>query len=72
MEVLMNIRINLDACTGHGRCYALSQELFGPDDSGMPILQHGAEVPSQFVDAARRAVDACPEYAISVTEDVAS
>ena len=63
----MRIRIDTDACTGHGRCYALSPEVFEPDDEG-----HGQtrfdEVPDELLDKARLAVGNCPEQAITLLD----
>ena len=30
----MRVVVDGDLCTGHGRCYALAPDLFGPDDYG--------------------------------------
>ena len=63
----MKLRIDEDACTGHGRCYVLAPELFEPDEYG-----HGSlladEVPPGLADQARLAAANCPERAITVEE----
>ncbi len=66
----MRVRIDADLCSGHGRCYTLSPELFQSDDDGFPV-QSGSEieVPPGLEEAARRAVANCPEGAISITEE---
>ena len=33
----MKLRIDADACTGHGRCYVLAPEVFEPDDEGHSV-----------------------------------
>lgn len=64
----MRLRIDPDRCTGHGRCYALAPEVFGPDDRG-----HGEvvadPVPSDLEGQARRGIENCPESAIAEVGD---
>ena len=61
----MKVRIDPEACTGHGRCYSLAPEVFEPDDYG-----HGKvivdEVPDELRAKAELGVQNCPEHAISV------
>ena len=63
----MKVILDADACTGHGRCYAIAPEVFGPDDMGhcevlvAEPLRHQAE-------AARSAVATCPEDALRIEE----
>ncbi|HZA79396.1 MAG TPA: ferredoxin [Acidimicrobiales bacterium] len=64
----MKLRIDAEMCTGHGRCYALAPELFEPDDEGHGAVLHGGDVPPGQEEAARRAVNNCPERAITVEE----
>lgn len=66
----MRITLDSDKCQGHGRCYALSPQLFEPDDEGYAVLlvADGATVPPGQEDAARLAADNCPEYAIIVVD----
>ena len=61
----MKLRIDLEACTGHGRCYSLSPELFDADDYGHGILLQ-EDVPDDLAEKARLAVANCPERAISL------
>jgi ferredoxin len=61
----MKIRIDHDACTGHGRCYTLSPSLFEPDDDGNGQLTRD-DVPPELEDDARRAAGSCPERAITI------
>ncbi|MDO8365063.1 MAG: ferredoxin [Actinomycetota bacterium] len=64
----MRVVHNPDLCTGHGRCYALVSELFGDDEFGHGyVLGDGTLSPDQEA-AARRAVAACPERAISLID----
>ena len=63
----MKLRIDEEACTGHGRCYVLAPELFEPDEYGHGSLL-AAEVPAGLADQARLAAANCPERAITVEE----
>ena len=65
----MRIHLDREACQGHGRCYALAPELFDSDEEGYSVLLvEGGEVPAGAEEAARLAVDNCPEYAITTTD----
>jgi ferredoxin len=61
----MRLRIDEDACTGHGRCYSLAPDLFDSDDFGHGVVT-GDEVPAELEDQARSAVANCPERAITL------
>jgi ferredoxin len=63
----MRVRVDAEACTGHGRCYSLAPDLFGADDVGHCVLAH-EEVPEGLEDQARLGVQNCPEQAISVED----
>lgn len=63
----MKIRLDEQACVGHGRCYALAPDVYEPDDMGHCIVRH-AEVPPELEDAARTGANACPEDALVVEE----
>ena len=65
----MHVAVDADACTGHGRCYALAPEVFGPDDFGhCEILVPDGEVPTGLEAQARTGRDNCPELAITTSE----
>lgn len=61
----MKLRIDADACTGHGRCYSLAPELFDADEYGHGTVLHD-DVPDELADQARVAVANCPERAITL------
>ena len=65
----MRIAVDAQLCSGQGRCYTVSPELFTSDDEGF-VEQRGTEfeVPPGLEDQARLAVASCPEGAISLTE----
>jgi ferredoxin len=61
------VRVDLDLCVGHGRCYALAPDVFGADDYGhCEILV--SEVEGALADQARIGVENCPERAIFLEE----
>ncbi len=61
----MRIRLDTEACQGHGRCYTLAPALFDSDDLGHCVLLVD-EVPAGREDEARNGVDNCPEQALSI------
>ena len=61
----MRLRIDGDACTGHGRCYALAPDLFDSDDFGHGVVLVVEPVGEQL-EQARTAVVNCPERAITL------
>ena len=52
-------------CTGHGRCYVLSPEVFEQDADGYCSTTL-AEVPAALLDPDERGAANCPEEAITV------
>jgi ferredoxin len=64
----IRLEIDLDLCTGHGRCYALAPDLFEPDDVGRGVVTVTGPVPEDLLEQARWAVGGCPEGAISAVE----
>lgn len=59
----MKVRIDMDRCTGHGRCYMLAPAVFEADDRGYGVVI-AADVPPELEEQARKAVDNCPEQAV--------
>jgi ferredoxin len=64
----MKVHIDLEACTGHGRCYVLAPDVFDADDVGHSLARFDV-VPAELEDQARIAVANCPEQAISISDD---
>jgi ferredoxin len=62
------LRVNPIACEAHGLCVELLPELIRLDDWAYPILEQ-AEVPSELLGLANRAVDACPTLALILEEE---
>jgi len=63
----MKVIIDHEACTGHGRCYVLSPDVFDADDEGYSTLRM-TDVPPELEAQARTAVLNCPERAITIEE----
>ncbi len=63
----MRIVINMEVCSGHGRCYALCPELIDEDENGYPILASDI-VPAPYHETARIAEQNCPERAIEILD----
>jgi ferredoxin len=61
----MKVRLDVEACTGHGRCYALAPQVFDADDLGHCVVLH-EDVPPEHEAEARTAVANCPETALSI------
>ncbi len=67
----MKVRVDLDKCVGHGRCYVLAPDVFGDDEHGRCVLK--CEAPPPELEAqARLGEENCPEGAIQVMADDAS
>jgi ferredoxin len=67
--VLVRVTIDTELCCGHGRCYQTSPELFTDDERGYgQTIKDGVVAPDQ-AEAARRAIVACPEKAITLSEE---
>ncbi len=65
----MRVRVDLERCQGHGRCYALAPDLFVSDDIGNAIVLGDGTVAAGLEDDARLAADNCPEFAIELDGD---
>jgi ferredoxin len=65
----MRVRIDHEACTGHGRCYDLAPELFTDDERGYGQVIGEGIVTDDTGAQALAAVRACPEHAVSIDED---
>ena len=67
-EKTMRIHLDESLCSGHGRCYTLSPELFEADAEGFPVQRgQDVDVPEGMESTARRAMDNWPEGAIRDT-----
>jgi ferredoxin len=64
----MRVRIDVDRCTGHGRCYTLAPSLFDCDDSGFGLVRTEGELDADGLRDARLAEANCPEQAVIVSD----
>ena len=62
---IVRVKVDAQLCVGHGRCYALAPDVFGPDDYGhAEVLE--AEVDGPLAEQARIGFENCPERAITI------
>lgn len=59
--------IDLDQCTGHGRCYSLAPQLVDADNEGSPVVLRELVTSADDVAAAQKIVASCPEQAIRLS-----
>jgi ferredoxin len=59
----MKVTVDEDRCAGHGMCLTLCPEVFDLTDDGWAVADP-EDVPEGFEDAAREAIENCPERAI--------
>ena len=64
----VKIRVDLELCVGHGRCYMLAPEVFDEDDRGHCVLRL-ENIPAELEGGARMGAANCPEGAIEIAED---
>ena len=61
--------IDYQLCSGNGRCFVVAPELFTDDDRGYGHVIGDGSISDDHLELARRAVIACPEQAIAITDD---
>ncbi len=64
---MARVRVDPDLCVGHGRCYALSPDVFDADDEGHCVIRHET-VDGDLEVQARVGAENCPESAITVDD----
>ena len=65
----MQITVDDQLCSGQGRCYTRAAELLSSDDEGFVTIKGTTiDVPAGLEDAARTAMNVCPEDAITLSE----
>ena len=60
----MKVRVDDERCRGHGMCTTLCPDVFAISDDSYSEVQV-PEVPAAQENAAREAIECCPEQAIS-------
>jgi ferredoxin len=63
----MRLEIDLNACVGHGRCYAEAPHAVDADDEGRGVSLFD-KLPAQWLDEARLAAESCPEQAVRLVD----
>ena len=66
---MVRVRVDGQKCSGHARCAAVSEALFPLDDLGYSILQARDVEPAELATVIE-GVEACPEHALVLEEDV--
>jgi ferredoxin len=66
-ELAVTAVVDRNACKGHGRCYMTAPDVFDCDDDGFPLIVGEARTAGQ-ADDLHRAVNNCPEQAITVSD----
>ena len=64
----MKVRVDASVCAGFGVCVGLCPEVFELHDDGYAVVVVD-EVPKEFEEAVRKAVNQCPARAISLADD---
>ena len=59
----MKLKVNKDSCIGCGACMSIADGVFEMDDQGLSTVKVD-EVPEDYIEAAKEAVDSCPTGAI--------
>ena len=62
------VRVNPIACEAHGMCAELLPERITLDEWGYPLID-GEPLPRSLMDHARRAVQACPTFALRLERE---
>jgi ferredoxin len=62
----MRVTVDPDKCQGHARCRAICPELFELDEIDQKSHVKLASVPPELEGRCRRAVNECPESALSL------
>lgn len=65
---MKKLRIDASCCEGHGMCYELAPDLIDADDRAHGKIKV-AEVAPALEAQANAAITACPERAITLSED---
>ena len=64
----MKVRVDLEKCVGHGRCYELAPDVYAEDERGHCRLLHDT-VSGELAEQACLGAENCPEDAIEVEDD---
>lgn len=65
----MRVQVDQSKCQGHNRCAAIAPDLFEIDEYGTAHVVGDGSVPPARQARALLAVDNCPEFAVTVSDD---
>lgn len=65
----MRVHVDVSKCQGHNRCVVVAPGLFEIDEMGTASPVGDGQIPAGREADAQLAVENCPEYAVSVTDD---
>jgi ferredoxin len=63
------VKVDSEKCQGHNRCYAMAPGMFKVDEYGYATPRGDGKLTPGDLELAQRAVENCPERAISIEED---
>jgi ferredoxin len=63
-----HLQVDRTACAGHGLCYGTAPDVVDCDDQGDPVVL-ADPLPEDEVESAQRAVEMCPERALTIETD---
>ena len=63
---MTHVSVDVDRCTGHGRCYSLAPDVFDADEVGHAVVLIG-EVSGELEAQANIGKQNCPEQAITLS-----
>jgi ferredoxin len=63
---MTRVLVDVELCTGHGRCYSLAPEVFDADDMGHSVVLVD-DVSGDLEQRARVGEQSCPERAITLS-----
>jgi len=65
LKASLRVRVDMDRCVGHGRCYVLGPEVFEEDERGHCVIAL-EEIPAELESQARLGAENCPEHALTI------
>jgi ferredoxin len=66
---VQKVKVDPEKCQGHNRCYAMAPGMFKVDEYGYATPRGDGTLTPDTIDLARRAVENCPERAITIEEE---
>lgn len=68
--MVKKVKVDAEKCQGHNRCYAMAPGMFKVDDYGYAQPRgEGILDSEEKIALAQKAVDNCPEVAISIVDE---